>query len=367
MFRLLRGWLKKKRVGTGPPHHAITPLPRIFAKGRSRFLAARFKDARATGLFGYVSRRGLAYRLYLPTGSARRDSLPLVVMLHGCRQNPLSFANGTRMNALAEKYRCAVLYPEQNKQSNPLCCWNWFRSSELTGHGEAALLAGLIVRVTERRPIDRRRVYVVGMSAGGAMACLLAIRYSRLFAACAIHSGVVYGAASSAMQALGVMRSGPSPSSMEHAWQLVREASESAIVVPTLVIHGDGDMTVNPVNADRIIEQLRARAALIEPDSGGLSESDERRIDSGDRAYRQRDYTLQGRLVFRQILIEGLGHAWSGGDARHEFNDAPRPDASRLILDYLMQFQQKDVPIAAGTTEEAEPASVGATPVRART
>jgi poly(hydroxyalkanoate) depolymerase family esterase len=367
MFRLLRGWLKKKRVGTGPPHHAITPLPRIFAKGRSRFLAARFKDARATGLFGYVSRRGLAYRLYLPTGSARRDSLPLVVMLHGCRQNPLSFANGTRMNALAEEYRCAVLYPEQNKQSNPLCCWNWFRSSELTGHGEAALLAGLIVRVTERRPIDRRRVYVVGMSAGGAMACLLAIRYSRLFAACAIHSGVVYGAASSAMQALGVMRSGPSPSSMEHAWQLVREASESAIVVPTLVIHGDGDMTVNPVNADRIIEQLRARAALIEPDSGGLSESDERRIDSGDRAYRQRDYTLQGRLVFRQILIEGLGHAWSGGDARHEFNDAPRPDASRLILDYLMQFQQKDVPIAAGTTEEAEPASVGATPVRART
>jgi poly(hydroxyalkanoate) depolymerase family esterase len=367
MFRLLRGWLKKKRVGTGPPHHAITPLPRIFAKGRSRFLAARFKDARATGLFGYVSRRGLAYRLYLPTGSARRDSLPLVVMLHGCRQNPLSFANGTRMNALAEEYRCAVLYPEQNKQSNPLCCWNWFRSSELTGHGEAALLAGLIVRVTERRPIDRHRVYVVGMSAGGAMACLLAIRYSRLFAACAIHSGVVYGAASSAMQALGVMRSGPSPSSMEHAWQLVREASESAIVVPTLVIHGDGDMTVNPVNADRIIEQLRARAALIEPDAGGLSESDERRIDSGDRAYRQRDYTLQGRLVFRQILIEGLGHAWSGGDARHEFNDAPRPDASRLILDYLMQFQQKDVPIAAGTTEEAEPASVGATPVRART
>jgi hypothetical protein len=88
-----------------------------------------------------------------------------------------------------------------------------------------------------------------------------------------------------------------------------------------------------------------------------LSESDERRIDSGDRAYRQRDYTLQGQPVFRQILIEGLGHAWSGGDARYEFNDASKPDASRLILDYLMQFQQKDVSIAARTTEETEPAS----------
>jgi poly(hydroxyalkanoate) depolymerase family esterase len=357
MIRLLRRWLKKKRVGSGPPHQSAIASSRIFVKGRSRFLAARFKDPRAASLFGHDSRRGLAYRLYLPTGSARRDSLPLVVMLHGCKQNPLSFANGTRMNALAEEHRCAVLYPEQNKQSNPLCCWNWFRSSELTGHGEAALLAGLIGQVTERRPIDRRRVYVVGMSAGGAMACLLAIRYSRLFAACAIHSGVVYAAASSAMQALGVMGSGPSPSSMEHAWQLVREASESAIVVPTLVIHGDGDMTVNPVNADRIIEQLRARAALIEPDAGGLSESDERRIDSGDRAYRQRDYKLQGRPVFRQILIEGLGHAWSGGDARYEFNDASRPDASRLVLDYLMQFQLKDAPTAARTTEEAEPAS----------
>jgi poly(hydroxyalkanoate) depolymerase family esterase len=355
MFRLLRRWLTKKRVGPGP-HQLITPFWRIFAKGRSRFLAARFKDPHAASLFGR-SRRGLAYRLYLPTGSARRDTLPLVVMLHGCSQDPLSFANGTRMNALAEEYRCAVLYPEQNKQSNPLCCWNWFRSSELAGQGEAALLAGLIGQVTERRPIDRRRVYVVGMSAGGAMACLMSIRYSRLFAGCAIHSGVVYAAASSAMQALGVMRSGPSPSSMEHAWQLVREAGESAIVVPTLVIHGDGDTTVNPVNAERITEQLCARATFIEPGAGALSASDERRIDSGDRSYRQRDHTLQGRLLFRQILIEGLGHAWSGGDAQYEFNNASKPDASRLILDYLMQFQREDVPITARPSQEAAPAS----------
>lgn len=356
MYKLLRRWLTKKRVGPGLPHRSITPFSRVFTKGRSRFLTARFKDPHAAGLFGH-SRHGLAYRLYLPTGSARRDTLPLVVMLHGCRQDPLSFANGTRMNTLAEEYRCAVLYPEQSKQSNPLCCWNWFRPAELAGHGEAALLAALIGQVTERRPIDRRRVYVVGMSAGGAMACLLTIRHSRLFAGCAIHSGVAYAAATSAMQALGVMRSGPSPSSMEHAWQLVREAGDSAIVVPTLVIHGDGDTTVNPVNAERITEQLCARATSIDPGAGGLSASDELRIESGGHPYRQRDYTLQGRLLFRQILIEGLGHAWSGGDAQYEFNDASGPDASRLILDYLMQYQREDVPMTARPSQEAAPAS----------
>src|ERR1700686_2068310 len=170
MLRLLRRWFKKQKVGIGPQ------LPRLNGMGRSRFLAARFKD----------SRRELAYRLYLPSGSSRRDSLQLLVMLHGCRQDSLSFAEGTRMNALAEEGRCAVLYPEQSKHSNPLRCWNCFDSASLAGEGETALISRLIDQVKERRPIDPRRIYVVGMSAGGAMACILAVRHSRLFAACAI-------------------------------------------------------------------------------------------------------------------------------------------------------------------------------------
>jgi poly(3-hydroxybutyrate) depolymerase len=124
---------------------------------------------------------------------------------------------------------------------------------------------------------------------------------------------------------------------VEKARQLVGEADNSEVMVPTLVIHGDHDTTVNPVNADQIIEQLKIRAEFIDPAAGALCRSGERRIDSEGRTYRQEDYTQRGRNVLRKILVEGLGHAWSGGDARYEFNDVNGPDASRLILDFVMQ------------------------------
>jgi poly(hydroxyalkanoate) depolymerase family esterase len=342
MLRRLSGWFNLRR----------SP-----GMGRSRFLMARFKSPQTSDGFRLGMRRDLDYRLYLPSGSSGRDSLPLIVMLHGCRQDSLSFAEGTRMNALAEEGRCAVLYPEQSKHSNPLRCWNWFDSASLAGQGEAALIARLIDQVTRRRPIDPRRVYVVGMSAGGAMACILAVRHSRLFAACAIHSGVMYGAASSPVQALAAMRSGPSAASIDKAWRLVREAGESEVALPTLVIHGDSDATVNPVNADRIIEQLRVRAEYIDPSAGALSASDERRIDSGGRTYRQRDYTQQGRIVLRKVVVEGLGHAWSGGDTQYEFNDAAGPDAGRLILDFVTQYHREIHPAASRAPKEQERAS----------
>ncbi|MGD0505568.1 MAG: PHB depolymerase family esterase [Steroidobacteraceae bacterium] len=334
MLRSLRRFLMKKFVARVPR------AARSGETGRSRFLVGHFKDPRASAVRSLGTAGALAYRLYLPAGSSRRDSMPLIVMLHGCKQDSLSFAEGTRMNMLAEEYRCAVLYPEQSPRSNPLRCWNWFESTSLAGQGEAALIAHLIDQVTQRRPIDPRRVYVVGMSAGGAMACLLAVRYSRLFAACAIHSGVMYGAASSPAQALALMRDGPSPSSIERAWQLVCDASEFAAIVPTIVIHGDRDMTVNPVNADQIIAQLKARVEeLADPRAGPLLAHDERRIESGGHTYRQQDSTRTGELVLRRIVVEGLGHAWSGGNMNYEFNDSNGPDASRFILDFVMAYR----------------------------
>jgi poly(hydroxyalkanoate) depolymerase family esterase len=327
-------WFKQKI-------RARAPLFRRRNTGTGRFLEGRFKDTQATAHSGLLRRHlELGYRLYLPSGSSPRDSLPLLVMLHGCTQNPLSFAAGTRMNALAEGSRCAVLYPQQSRRSNPQLCWNWFEPASLEGRGEAALIASLIEQVTVRRPIDPRHVYVVGMSAGGAMACILAVRYSRLFAACAIHSGLMYGAAHSPMQALEAMRSGSSAATIEEARRLVHKAAEGAVTVPTLVIHGDRDPGVNPVNADRVIEQLTARAEFIDPSAGAPLASGERRIEGGGRTYRQQDYTQQGRLVLRKILVEGLGHAWSGGDSRYEFNDAVGPDASRLILEFVMKYER---------------------------
>jgi len=344
MWPSMRRWFKQI-LGTG------APLFRRREVGASRFLEGRFKDPQGTAHFGLLRRHiELGYRLYLPSGSSPRDSLPLLVMLHGCTQDPLSFAAGARMNALAEESRCAVLYPEQSRRSNPQRCWNWFEPASLEGQGEAALIARLIEQVTVRRPIDPRRVYVIGMSAGGAMACILAVRHSRLFAACAIHSGLMYGAANSPLQAIEAMRSGPSPAAIEEARRLVHKADQAAVTVPTLVIHGDHDTRVNPVNADRIIEQLKARAQILNPIAEAMLASKERRIDSAGRSYRQQDYTQQGRLVLRKVVVEGLGHAWSGGDARYEFNDTQGPDASRLILEFVMQFEREVGVIAATRT-----------------
>jgi len=334
MLRLVRRWLKRQ-VGSEPP-----VLRRFPGAGRSRFLAARFKDPQPSAALRWSPRRDLDYRLFLPSGSAHRDRLPLLVMLHGCMQDPLVLAEGTRMNALAEERRFAVLYPQQSPRSNPQRCWNWFESASLAGRGEAAVIARLIDQVTARRPIDPRRVYVAGMSAGGAMACILAVRHSRLFAACAVHSGLMYGAADSPMQALAAMQSGASPTSIDRALRLGGEAGDSGVMVPTLVIQGDSDSMVNPLNAEQIIAQMRARAESLDPSAGALSVSAERRIDAGGRTYRRQDYMQQGRLVLRKVLIEGLGHAWSGGDARHEFNDAAGPDASRLIVDFAMRYQR---------------------------
>jgi poly(hydroxyalkanoate) depolymerase family esterase len=338
MLPLLRRWFKNKLIAKLPA------LPR--PQARSRFVVARFKDRHAETLAKHSARPALGYRLFLPSGSRRRHSLPLIVMLHGCRQDPLSFAEGTRMNQWAEDGRYAVLYPEQSTRSNPMRCWNWFESASIAGHGEAALIARLIAQTTRHRRIDPRRVYLVGMSAGGAMACLLALRHSRLFAACAIHSGVMYGVASSPMQAVSVMQSGPSPASIDKARRLLREAGESAVTVPTLVIHGDRDTTVNPVNADQIIAQLKERAEFIDASAGALVASGERLIDGGGHTYRQQDYTRLGRSMLRKILVPGLGHAWSGGDSRHEFN-ADGPDATRLILDFALPHRRAADPVAA--------------------
>lgn len=273
-----------------------------------------------------------AYRLYLPAAASRRDRLPLLVMLHGCRQDALVFAEGTRMNEIADRHRFIVLYPEQSRTANSFGCWNWFQPTVLRGAGEAAAIARIVRKVAKSYPVDTTRIYVAGLSAGGAMASVLAYRHGTLFAACAVHSGLMYGAAASPAAALAAMRDGAPDS--------VRETPRDAAFVPTLVIHGDRDKTVNPVNAGQIIEQARLAATGNGTSSPPLVELPARRIASAGRAYVLRDYERGGRVVLRGIVVEGLDHAWSGGDDRHPFNDRQGPDASRLIWDFVRNFRR---------------------------
>ena len=254
------------------------------------------------------------YKLYIPP-AAFDAPLPLVVMLHGCTQNPDDFAAGTQMNEAALKRGFYVLYPAQTQHANASRCWNWFKHNhQKRGRGEPALLAGMTQGVMKRYNIDPQRVYVAGLSAGGAMAAILGDAYPDLFAAVGVHSGLPTGSATNVQTALSVMQTGPAPS------------ARTTASPPTIVFHGDQDATVNPANGEQV---ALASAGVLTPEI--------KRASSGNgRDYTQRIYKeAGGRVVAEHWAVHGAGHAWSGGSARGSYTDARGPEASEEMLRFF--------------------------------
>ena len=299
-------------------------------------------SARETGstLTGTHSEAGLTRScvLYLPPATPSSPSgtqLPLVVMLHGCTQGPADFAQGTGMNALAHEQGFAVLYPAQAQDANPQRCWNWFKHNhQQRGHGEAAVLAGMTRAVIAKHGLDARRVYVAGLSAGGAMAAILGQAYPDVFAAVGIHSGLASGAASDLMSALSAMKNGPSaPASAAHAVVGRGQPSDTANApapLPTIVFHGDADAVVHPGNGSQAIAvALGDTQAQVQGPAGAPT------VERGTSA-QGRHYT---RTVYAQStgsaaqaehwVVHGAGHAWSGGSAQGSYTDPNGPDATR--------------------------------------
>ncbi len=268
------------------------------------------------------------YRLYIPAGYAEQR-LPLVVMLHGCTQTADAFASATRMNALAEERQCFVLYPEQTRAANRSRCWNWFkRGDQCRDQGEPAILADMTRDVMHRYLIDERKVYVAGLSAGGAMAAVLGAAYPELYAAVGVHSGLACGSAHDLPSALAVMRGMPAPKSADHCGSTHR-----APATPTIVFHGDRDRTVHPRNGEHLVsrslEQHRASSA---------DTSIERSRVPGGHSYTRsihRDST--GRVVLEYWRVHGGGHAWFGGSPRGSYTDPKGPDAAREMIRFFYQ------------------------------
>ena len=178
--------------GLGQPAHTPDlPLPD----------GAKFLDLRYSCAAG--ARR---YRLYIP--STAGDGLQgLIVMLHGCTQNPEDFAAGTGMNALAEEHRLLVVYPAQTGGDNSMSCWNWFRpGDQMRDTGEPAIIAGLTESLRDQYAVPKDRVFVAGLSAGGAMAAIMGETYPELYGAIGVHSGLAYGSANDVMSAFTAMR-----------------------------------------------------------------------------------------------------------------------------------------------------------------
>ena len=256
------------------------------------------------------------YKLYAPPGAGVRP-LPLVLMLHGCTQNPDDFAAGTAMNTLARAQGFYVLYPAQSAKANPQRCWNWFKHNhQARGHGEPALLVGMTQEVMRTNLIDGERVYVAGLSAGGAMAAILGDTYPEIFAAVGVHSGLAAGIAGDLSSALSAMKSVALP------------VQSRASGVATIVFHGDADTTVHPSNAARII------AACV----GTSAHAEVTQISTSGRSATRSEYRDSDGLVRAEHwLVHGAAHAWSGGSALGSYTDPRGPDASAEMLRFFMQ------------------------------
>lgn len=278
------------------------------------------------------------YKIYIPSGYGQAVASPLVVMLHGCTQDADDFARGTRMNTLADEKTMLVAYPEQPQSANPRKCWNWYDSShQARESGEPALIASITRRVIADYHVDERRVYIAGVSAGAAMALVVALSYPELYAAVGTHSGVAYGAASNVTEALGAMQHGGNPIALGASATRAMEARSNgakARSMPAIVFQGSRDQVVHAVNAGQIAAQLAVTQSRH--DAGYVMPADARRgVSAGGYHY---THTVQGSgdAVVEVWMVDELGHAWSGGSSSGTFTDADGPDASREMIRFFL-------------------------------
>jgi poly(hydroxyalkanoate) depolymerase family esterase len=254
------------------------------------------------------------YKLYVPSGYGASPR-PLVVMLHGCTQSPDDFAAGTRMNEVAEAANVFVAYPEQPRGANMSKCWNWFRTGDQhRDRGEPSLIAGITRQIMREYRIDSRKVFVAGLSAGGAAAAIMGHEYPDLYAAVGVHSGLACGAAHDLQSAMAAMRSG-SPESAVRPEKPVR----------TIVFHGTADRTVHPANADRVIAQAVTGRERVAVTNGRTA---------GGMAYTRK---VLGRGIAEEWILEGAGHAWAGGSPAGTYADPAGPDASREMMRFFLE------------------------------
>ena len=303
--------------GAGPAQLSPNSAPLTVPEG-AQFLARTFSN--------HAGSR--PYKLYVPSGY-RGQPVPLIVMLHGCTQSPDDFAAGTRMNAAAEESTCLVAYPGQTSSANLQKCWNWFsKGDQQRDGGEPSLIAGITWEVMHDYAIDPQRVYVAGLSAGGAAAAVMGDAYPDLYAAIGVHSGLACGAARDMPSAFAAMQRG-SDGSAPRATGAARSGSQRR-VVPAIVFHGDQDPTVNPRNGEAVVAQSAQGAALKPHAEAGQV--------PGGYAYRRTLHAeTNGPTVIEQWVIHGAGHAWFGGSPTGSYTDPRGPDATGEMLRFFLE------------------------------
>jgi poly(hydroxyalkanoate) depolymerase family esterase len=262
-------------------------------------------------------------------------------MLHGCTQDAADFARGTRMSAIADERGFIVLYPEQSASAHAQKCWSWYDPAhQQRDAGEPASIAAITRDITREYHVDPARIFVAGISAGGAMSLVMAATYPDLFAAAAVHSGVPYAAATSAVEALGVMRAGI-PDMSAHGQRVVRAMGAHARAVPLLVLHGGADPVVSVVNARQMIEQWDEANRLVMGDGSAPAPARESEGEAGGRRYVRTARAGPNGASTELWVIPDLQHAWSGGHTDGTYTDPVGLDASREIVRFFLEHPRQ--------------------------
>jgi poly(hydroxyalkanoate) depolymerase family esterase len=288
------------------------------------------------------------YTLWVPAGYDKHKSTPLLMMLHGCMQKPDDLAAISGMNAVAEKNNFLVVYPEQTAAANPLKCWNWFDPKNQTrGAGESSLLAAIVEKVQSSHNVNVKKIYVAGISAGGAMAIVMAATYPDLFSGVGASAGLAFKSATSVEGGLATMKQG-SPDSRQLGL-LAYTAMNNGLrvrrkkLMPLIVFQGSADPYVNPLNAEQLIAQWASVNDYLDDGKSNESlklQSLETVAESvpGAHAYTRLIYhDHAGRLIMEEWMIKGLAHAWAGSPAAGVFADPKGPKASEQIWRFFQQ------------------------------
>jgi poly(hydroxyalkanoate) depolymerase family esterase len=309
LTRLLEPLASRPSAGFALPDTADVP-PRADARGDGgQFVTRTFSNP--------VGSRH--YKLYIPSGY-RGQPVPLIVMLHGCTQSPDDFAAGTRMNAAAEAHACLVAYPGQPASANMQKCWNWFNpSDQQRDGGEPSIIAGITREIMRSHTIDPARVFVAGLSAGGACAAIMGDAYPDLYAAIGVHSGLACGAAQDMPSAFTAMQRGTDGSVRPNRTR----------VVPAIVFHGERDSTVNPRNGAAVAAQAIADVPVWTRIEAG-------QIPGGHAYTTTRHLTRTGTVVAETWVVHGAGHAWSGGSPDGSYTDPRGPDATAEMMRFFL-------------------------------
>jgi poly(hydroxyalkanoate) depolymerase family esterase len=287
----------------------------------------------------------LDYLVYTPAAYDGAEEIPMLLMLHGCTQTPQTIETASGMTQIADANNFVLVYPQQNANASPHRCWNWYHPQNQTREtGEPSLLMGIVNQVQENYAVDAGRIYVTGLSSGGAMTSILASCFPDVFAAAAVHSGMAYKSANSVIQAIiAPFRGNQTPPNLAGEAAYACSGTQGQ-TIPTLIMHGTVDSVVFPINADHTLIEMAQLNDLQDDGQDNDSVRPEptnvqRQQVEGGHAYTVEDYVYDGELLLQTYRVENMGHTWAGGTGIFPQSDPKAPNASQIFWDFMSAYR----------------------------